>query len=376
MTRMTALVAALVLFAGSLSTYSFVFANNYQEQINELSAANSEKKDRVSTLAEQADTLEGVVQALQTEIQALQAKINDNNAKRDGLQVEITKAEEELDRQRDVLGQNIKAMYLEGDISTIEMLASSNDLSDFVDKQQYRNSVKDKIKVTLDKITALKLELNSQKEKVEQIIKEQELLKRQVAAQQAEQNRLLNMNQAEQANLNGQIKENNKLIAELRHKQYLETVRLFGGGGGQVGGGGYPWGTAPCLHGGQVKGYCYDYEWGYNGSWRNWQNGNRGYAYRNCTDYVAWKTGASGGLGNAKSWYDRAPTYGYDRGRTPRAGAAAVSVAGTYGHVMYVEAVNGDGSILISDYNRAGPGEFGAKTLTAGQASSLYYVYF
>lgn len=38
----------------------------------------------------------------------------------------------------------------------------------------------------------------------------------------------------------------------------------------------------------------------------------------------------------------------------PRAGAAAVIMGGAYGHVMYVESVNGDGTITVSDYNGLG----------------------
>src|SRR5690606_30465490 len=133
------------------------------------------------------------------------------------------------------------------------------------------------------------------------------------------------------------------------------------GGSSQVGGGGYPWGYAPCLTGGHVQGYCNGYMWGYNGNFYNWANG--GYAYRNCTDYVAWRVGAPGGLGNAKYWNDRAPAYGYTVSSTPRVGAAAISEVGYYGHVMYVEAVNGDGSIVISDYNRQYTGEYMVTTL-------------
>ena len=230
------------------------------------------------------------------------------------------------------------------------------------------------IQATLDKITALKMELQSKKEEIETIIKQQEELRAASAIQKAEQDRLLNMNKSEQADFNKQIKETQNQINELKRQQAIENARLFGGGGGQVGGGGYPWGNAPCLHGGHVQGYCYDYEWGYGGNYFNWSNG--GYAFRNCTDYVAWRTGAPGGLGNAKTWDDRAPAYNLTVSSTPRVGAAAVSNSGYYGHVMLVEAVNGDGSIIISDYNRAGPGEYGISTLSAATARSLSYVYF
>ena len=55
------------------------------------------------------------------------------------------------------------------------------------------------------------------------------------------------------------------------------------------------------------------------------------------------------------------------------AGAAAVMNIGYYGHVMYVESVNGDGTITVSDYNFAWDGLYRHYTRSA---SGLTYVYF
>lgn len=372
--RAVLLVVALVLTIGSVGATRFVGAQSLQQQINELTAENNQTRAQLNALKIEAGSYQETIDALAAQINAFQAEINRRQAESEELQKQIVIKEKELDKQRDLLGQNIKAMYLEGDISTIEMLATSKSLSDFFDKQQYREVVKDKIKNTLDKITVLKVELQTKREEVEKIIKQQKELRAATAVQKAEQDRLLSMNKSQQSEFNKQIKKNQSEINELKRQQAIENARLFGNGGGQVGGGGYPWGHAPCLHGGHTQGYCYDYEWGYSGSYYNWSTG--GYAFRNCTDYVAWRTGAPGGLGNAKSWDDRAPAYGLTVSSTPRVGAAAVSNSGYYGHVMYVEAVNGDGSIIISDYNRAGPGEYGVSTLSAGTASNLRYVYF
>jgi surface antigen/peptidoglycan hydrolase CwlO-like protein len=372
--RYLIVLVAAVTVLGSFAGTRMIGAQSLQQQINELTAENNQNKAQLSALKIEASSYQDTINELSAQINAFQSEINRRQAESEELQRQIVEKEIELEKQRALLGKNIKAMYLEGDISTIEMLATSKSLSDYFDKQQYREVVKNKIKTTLDKITALKMELQTKREEVQKIIKQQEELRAASAIQKAEQDRLLGMNQSQQADFNKEIKETQSQINELKRKQAIENARLFGGGGGQVGGGGYPWGRAPCLHGGQVQGYCYDYEWGYNGSYYNWSTG--GYAFRNCTDYVAWRTGAPGGLGNAKSWDDRAPSYGLTVSSTPREGAAAVSNSGYYGHVMYVEAVNGDGSIVISDYNRAGPGEYGVSSLSASTASNLRYVYF
>lgn len=369
------LLVAVVLVLGMLSA-PYVLAATLQEQINELSSDNSEIQQDVGDLEDEATSLKDKISRLQQRINGIQGQINENRSKIAEIKGEIKKAQIELDHQRDLLGQNIRAMYLEGEISTLEMLASSKDLSDFVDKQQYRNSVQSKIKVTLEKINKLKDELNDKKTVVEQRLKEQEALNSELSAKRSENNSLLNLNAGEQARLDSKIKKNNKKIEELKRLQFLENARRFGGGGGLVGGGGYPWGKAKCLWNGTIQGYCPNYDWAVGGQVNNWSNG--GYAYRNCTDWVAWRVKVSGrnvpsGLGHASSWDDRAPYYGFKVSSTPKKGAAAVSNGGTYGHVMYVEEVNPDGTIFISDYNRAGPGEYGTSTISP---SGLRFVYF
>lgn len=356
-----------------------VLADRFDVQINQLQDENNQKKDKVQALQIEANSLQGAINALQSQISGLEGQIQSNQTARSSLEDQITKLEIRLEEQKDLLGENIKEMYLEGQISTLEMLASSRDLSEFVDKEQYRNSVKDKIKTTLDEINALNLQLKTQKNKIEKLIAEQEQLKSQIAAQKGEQDRLLGLNQGQRAAFEQEIKGNQSKIDELKRQQTLENIRLFGGGSGTVGGGGYPWGRAACLHNGQVEGACPNYDWAIDGSVWNWQTG--GYGYRNCTDWVAYRVRVAGGhvpagLGNANSWDDRAPSYGYGVGSAPRRGAAAVSNSGFYGHVMYVEEVNGDGSVVVSDYNRTGLGTFNMTTLSASQASSLRYVYF
>ncbi len=375
-------IAIAALFSlNSFAGARLVGAQSLQQQINELQSQTNQAQSQVDALKIEAASYQDAINQLQAQINQYQTEINQRQAESEQIQAEIVVAEAELEKQKGLLGQNIKAMYLEGDISTIEMLATSKSLSDFFDKQQYREVVKNKIKTTVDKVTTLKAELQSKREQVQIIIKQQEQLRADAASQQAEQDRLLGFNRSQQADFNNLMKSNRDKINDLKRQQAIENARLFGGSGGVIGGGGYPWGNAPCVWTGQVDGWCYDYEWGYHGpgSWNNWANG--GYAFRNCTDWVAYRIKTAtgyipSGLGNAKTWDDRAGAFGFTVTSTPRVGAAAVSNAGTYGHVMYVEAVNGDGSIIISDYNRAGTGKYEINQISAATASALMYVYF
>ncbi len=336
---------AVSVFAVSSLATPFVAADRFQEQINALSAENSQKQANQMQLGAEANSIAEVIAQLQAEINAIQAKIVENQNQVAMLNGKIKEAEAELARQKDLLGQTIKAMYVEGDISTVEMLASSKDLSDFFDKQQYRESVRSKIKTTLDKITQLKLDLSTQKETVEKLIAEQQALQVKVSAQRAENDRILSLNQAQQADLMAQIKGNNSKIADLRRQQAEENARLFAGSA-VIGGGA----CSPRPDNSYPDKWCAIAQDAVIDSW--------GMYNRECVSYTAWKVYESGrympywgGVGNANQWDDNAIAAGIPVDTNPRPGDVAVSNRGYYGHVMYVESVNANGTINISQYN-------------------------
>lgn len=361
------LLASLVSVFIASPLVEVVKADQYTDQINQLKSENAQKQDVVRGLHIEAENISGVIAALQTQINGLQVQINANQAKANQLQTEITAAEIELAKQKNLMGQNIRAMYLEGDISTLEMLASSKTLGEFMDKQQYRDAVKDKIKATLDRVNALKAQLKSAKEETERLIAEDNRLKAQADASKAEQDRLLGFNQSQQAEYNNQIKSNQGKIAELRKAQAAANAQ-FTAGTGVACGGGYP-GSANGPFG----------RWGCNYPLDNTID-NWGMYNRECVSYTAFKVSQSGrrmpywgGYGNANQWDDNARAQGIPVDGNPRVGDVAVSNFGYYGHVMYVEHVYEDGRILISQYNASWDGRYSEAVIRPG---SLVFIHF
>ena len=83
-----------------------------------------------------------------------------------------------------------------------------------------------------------------------------------------------------------------------------------------------------------------------------------------------------GGLGNARYWASQLASKGFDVGSTPAYGAVFVSGAGYYGHVGIVTAVNGDGTIEITDMNGvSGWGRVGSKTVSQSEWGKYQFVY-
>ena len=343
--KRAAIIAVAVVMSSGL-IFNTVYADQYDQKIGQLQAQNNDLQTRNRVLAQEAVGFQATINNLAAQISTLEAQIRANEAQRRKLEAEII-------HHKAVLGQNIKAMYLEGDISTLEMLASSNDLSSFMDKAQYRNEVKDKVSQTIDKIAELKVRL-------EKVIADQHAAQVQLNAQRAEQARLLALNESQRASLDAAMKNNSSQINKLRSEQAILNARLFGNGIRNVADhSGYPWANAP---------------------FPNSMSDPWGMYKRQCVSYTAWKVANSGrympywgGRGNANQWDDNARAAGIPVDRSPRVGDVAVSNSGTYGHVMYVEAVFGDGTIYISQYNASWTGRYSEARISIG---SLVFIHF
>ena len=88
------------------------------------------------------------------------------------------------------------------------------------------------------------------------------------------------------------------------------------------------------------------------------------------------------GLGNAAEWPVNAAAAGYGVSSTPRAGTAIVFQRGVggadpvYGHVGFVERVNADGSLFISEMNVQGVNVISTRTIPASVAAQATYINF
>ncbi len=102
------------------------------------------------------------------------------------------------------------------------------------------------------------------------------------------------------------------------------------------------------------------------------------YAAGQCTQW-AWynRQDLPRGLGNANTWAIRAAAAGYTVTHgVPVAGSVFQSSSGWYGHVGYVEAVNGDGSIVATEMNYNYRTFVAIRsTIPASAAANLNYIY-
>ena len=109
-----------------------------------------------------------------------------------------------------------------------------------------------------------------------------------------------------------------------------------------------------------------------------------------CVSYAGWKAyeawGIPLGWGNAYSWDDGARADGrFYVDHTPAAKTIGQVDGSPYGHVFWVESVNPDGSVNVTEYNNAYAtklysgvyryGDFGARMISANEAKNYNYIH-
>lgn len=367
-------VASALIVGGTFlpSATQMVLADSFQDQINSLNAQNADSRNIVNGLQAQAASYQDAISQLQSQIDGLQSSIDSNVAQQAALQQQIADAQAQIDQEKAYLANDLKSMYVDGTPSTLEVLATSKNLSDFVDKQEYRTAVQTKLQATLKKIAELQQQLKTEKAQVDQLLQQEQFQKSQLASAQAQQAAMLSYNQDQQAAYNAQIASNSSKISQLRAQQAAANSKL-GTGLFSTGncGGGYPSAAGPGRWGGT---------WGCNYSQDNTVD-NWGMYNRECVSYTAFKASQAYGFnainwGNANQWPGSARSSGLRVDSDEQAGTVAIWDVGSYGHAMWVEAVNGDGSVIVSQFNYSYNGTYSEMKVSASQAATFHYIHF
>ena len=101
---------------------------------------------------------------------------------------------------------------------------------------------------------------------------------------------------------------------------------------------------------------------------------NSKFYYGYCTWYVASRRPVPW-TGDAWEWFGAAQAMGYQTGQVPQPGAIMVTWESYVGHVAYVEAVNADGSFVVSEMNYRGWGMIDERTLHVKDVPLIGFIY-
>ncbi|NDD84951.1 hypothetical protein EBZ38_11870, partial [bacterium] len=168
-------IASTILMAGMFSgTVHALTSVQLQEQVNTLQSQINAGTAKAKELAQQADSLKKAVGALDIQIDQENARIEQTNLKIQDLQNKLNETQAELDRQKDLLKDSMRALYKKGGASPIELLIGSDSFSQFIDSQEYLTRLKSAIQTSTDKVIALKQEIQKQQFEQEELLKVQQ----------------------------------------------------------------------------------------------------------------------------------------------------------------------------------------------------------
>jgi len=370
-------ISILIAVAIPLQMTQKVSADQYDDRINALQQDIDAYNAQSAKLAAEANTLQTAVAELQTQASVIQAQIDINQAKYDQLVVLIAETEQKIKNNQDALGKTIADLYVDDKITPLEMLASSKNVSDYLDKQEYRSSVRNELTATIGRIKDLKTQLVKQKSDVEYILSEQKNAYQALNDKKAQQQNILAQTQGQEAAYQKLSADSESEKKELMDQQQAAIWAAQNRGGSVTSisdptKGNYPWAGNGCYVDANIMSWN-----GVNGDGTD----ELGYACRQCTSYAAWKMLERTGnqyryWGNANMW----PSKWSNKGTSPRANSVGVIMAGTYGHVVWVESdPDAEGYIIISQYNSydmGGPAWGNYSKIRVHQSTYDTFLYF
>lgn len=373
--------AALVAIAAPLQlTSTPVLADQYDDQINAIRAQVNQYQQQADQLHQQATSLEAAVGAIQAEVNGLQAQINLSQAQYDQLTNNIAINKQKLADNQQALGQIIADLYVNSGVTPLEMLASSKNIGDYMDKNTYQTSVRDKLNSTIDQVKTLKAQLEKDQQAVEAVLNNQKSQQATLAAKQAEQQQLLDETQGNEAAYQQKISDAQSQMAAIAAQQRAALARLTGGGMYNYGSiGSFQFrnysGNIPCGGGGYTL--CGGQD-SYSDQW--------GLLNRECVSYTAWAAYTRfgkevtnfSGAGNAYQWPSTTQDLmGATVDHTPEVGAVAILPPtpgfSPIGHAMLVESDLGGGWVHVSQYNFGGTGEYSTMDIAN---SGVVFIHF
>lgn len=311
-------------------------------------AADAAERNAADAAAN-AQTLEGEVARLNAEIASLEADIVANQAIADDLSAQITENEQKLELQQAALAKLLVNMHFEDEPDAIILLAGSNSLGDYAEKQSRQSTAKSQIAASAEAVRELKENLEGQKASVDALIASAEASRIEANNKRAEQSTLI-----ERYKDNAEAYEHDAASARetMQREIAAEIARYNSSGTVGEGYNSYPYADR-----------CPQDNVGYIVV--------GGYVCQ-CTSYAGWKAQEFWGVyisswGDARSWGASATRAGYVVDSNPTPHSIAYSTSGIYGHVMWVESINANGTINLTEYNNPSssksglPGDFGAR---------------
>lgn len=345
-----------------------------------MAAVEEEKRANAAAMSanSSANFYQARVMELTADIAAKQLEIADTEAQVKDLTKQIAETQAKLELEQNGLAELLVNMHFESDVEPITVLAGASSISDLAEKATRAEVAKQQIAATATKIKEAKNKLEDDKAKVEMLLAEQKAAQEDLIAAKIEQQRLVEKFQNDAEAYQAQViaaQAAQRAAAKAYRDAHPEETGIYYEGEDTYKSYIYDFGLRQT---GGARGYTCPGDWDNN--YVTYVDGHKigGYICE-CVSYVGWKAYEWYGIylawGNAYSWDDRGRALGYTVNNSPAVGAIGQFDSGKYGHVFWVERVNADGSIEVTDYNWNVDGRFTARKISAAVARRYNYIH-
>ena len=423
---LTVLVTGTVLSLGALAPS--VNAQDFDSKIETVNSSIANINEKKSAVNSTIDTLAKELSDVQTKIDTTQAKKAEVQEAIETLKTEIAKLEKVIAERNTRLEEQARSVQTNGARSYLDFLLNAESLSDAVSRIGVVMDLMGANRELMQQQAEDKKQVESKEEAQQEKLAEQEAAEKELASLQTELNDTFSKNKVLLANLSqeelaeiakrdGLVAEKEafkKRLAEEKAKAEAEAARIAEASRQALAAQASQSQTtatqtsyeAPAAAAStaststassststpaaqtQTSSYTYTTGGGFPAVDPSFRASLNGGYFGQCTYYVFNRMAQVGTpighsmMGNAAEWPSYARSYGYSVSHSPSAGSAIVFQQGlagadpTYGHVAFVEAVNADGSLYISEMNVRGLNVISYRTISASVAAQATYIRF
>lgn len=200
--------------------------DSLDDQVADKKAYSDVLMKKIDLLQDKLDALESNRDDLQSEIDAVQKRIDETQADINQAEKEIEKKEQEFDGVYEEYCQRLRAMYISGNVSMLEVLLESGDISSILTRAEMVKSVSEQDSATLDDLMTKMEEINKEREELAnnkiQLGKDKDSLN----SRKQELQKSIDEYNSSKAELNAEVEECNAALASLDDKrsEVKETI--------------------------------------------------------------------------------------------------------------------------------------------------------
>lgn len=200
--------------------------DSLDDQVADKKAYSDALMKKIDLLQDKLDALESNRDDLQNEIDAVQKRIDETQADINQAEKEIEKKEQEFDGVYEEYCQRLRAMYISGNVSMLEVLLESGDISSILTRAEMVKSVSEQDSATLDDLMTKMEEINKEREELAnnkiQLGKDKDSLN----SRKQELQKSIDEYNSSKAELNAEVEECNAALASLDDKrsEVKETI--------------------------------------------------------------------------------------------------------------------------------------------------------